>query len=127
VILLDLRRAEMAEVVLAMFLMLDQDRRRFRSDRAFLFQLARRVRSLSDVNAGERFDYNTAKVRRAYFFPRLTSRDIAKIVGVAEQLVGRYVNRAKELRAFRRRQQAAVLPRKRLSPAEWALRQAQYE
>lgn len=54
------------EIVLAMYLMLDGEPRRFRSDRGFLFQLVRRVRGVSDVNAGTWYDHSTGKTRRAY-------------------------------------------------------------
>ena len=40
--------------------------RRFRSDQAFWVQLARRVRGLTDVNFGERWDNARGKVRRCY-------------------------------------------------------------
>lgn len=41
--------------------------RRFLSDRAFDFQLSRRVRALSDVNAaGTYFDHKTGKTKRVY-------------------------------------------------------------
>ena len=50
------------EVLLALFLMLDQEPRRFTSDRAFRFQLVRRVRGLSDVKVGEYYDHRSGKV-----------------------------------------------------------------
>jgi hypothetical protein len=40
--------------------------RTFKSDQAFNYQLARRVRSLSNVNAGEYWDNNTKKTKRVY-------------------------------------------------------------
>jgi hypothetical protein len=40
--------------------------RRFRSDRAFRTQLVRRVRGLTDLNAGSWFDHQTGKTKRAY-------------------------------------------------------------
>jgi hypothetical protein len=54
------------ETTLAMFLMRESQPHRFRSDRAFDFQLSRRVRALSDVNAGTYFDHETGKVKRVY-------------------------------------------------------------
>jgi hypothetical protein len=54
------------ETVLAMYLMLDQDPRRFRSDQSFRFQLVRRVRGLTDVNAGQWYDHGSGRVKRAY-------------------------------------------------------------
>lgn len=54
------------ETALAMFLMREALSKRFLSDRAFDFQLARRVRALSDVNAGTYFDHETGKTKRVY-------------------------------------------------------------
>jgi hypothetical protein len=51
---------------LAMYLMLDHEPRRFRSDAAFSTQLIRRIRALSDVNVGEWHDSKTNKTRRVY-------------------------------------------------------------
>lgn len=54
------------EAALAMFLMREAKPQRFLSDRAFDFQLSRRVRALSDVNAGTYFDHETGKTKRVY-------------------------------------------------------------
>lgn len=54
------------EAALAMFLMREAQPQRFLSDRAFDFQLSRRVRALSDVNAGTYFDHETGKTKRVY-------------------------------------------------------------
>lgn len=54
------------EAALAMFLMREAQPQRFRSDRAFDFQLSRRVRALSDLNAGTYFDHETGKTKRVY-------------------------------------------------------------
>lgn len=54
------------ETALAMFLMQEQDHRRFASDEAFRHQLSRRVRGLSDVKAGTWFDHRRGKVKRVY-------------------------------------------------------------
>lgn len=51
---------------LAMYLMIDQEPRRFRSDAAFSTQLIRRIRGLSDVNVGEWHDSRSNKTRRVY-------------------------------------------------------------
>lgn len=51
---------------LAMYVMLDQEPRRFRSDAAFTTQLIRRVRGLSEVNVGEWYDHKTNKMKRVY-------------------------------------------------------------
>ena len=54
------------ETVCALFVMQELDPRRFRSDDAFRAQLVRRVRSLTDVNAGEWTDRSTGRRKRAY-------------------------------------------------------------
>jgi hypothetical protein len=51
---------------LAMYLLLDHEPRRFRSDAAFSTQLIRRIRGLSDINVGEWHDSKTNKTRRVY-------------------------------------------------------------
>ena len=77
------------ETVLAMYMLLDQDPRRFRSDRSFRFQLVRRVRGLSDVNAGEYYDHHSGKVKRVYrdLAPR-AAEQFAKLVIDALGLAG---------------------------------------
>ncbi len=54
------------EVVLAMFVMQDQQPRRFRTDTAFRVQLVRRTRALADVSVGRSYDPKRGKVRRVY-------------------------------------------------------------
>ncbi|HXE23088.1 MAG TPA: hypothetical protein VN617_12255 [Rhodoferax sp.] len=54
------------ETALAMFVMREVQPNRFRSDRAFDFQLARRVRALTDANAGSYYDQGTGKLKRVY-------------------------------------------------------------
>jgi hypothetical protein len=73
--------AVVTETALAMFIMREVQPHRFRSDRAFDFQLARRVRALSDVNAGTYFDHHTGKTKRVY-------RDVlpGTLVALAEPL-----------------------------------------
>ncbi len=58
--------SEVVETVLALYLMAEQDPRRFRSDDAFRFQLARRVRALTDVNRGTWYDHTSRRVKRVY-------------------------------------------------------------
>jgi hypothetical protein len=67
--------ATVVETALAMYVMLEMDPRRFLSDQAFRFQLVRRVRGLTEVNAGEWFDHKTGKTKRAYrdLSPRTTA------------------------------------------------------
>lgn len=54
------------ETALAMFFLQDAHPQRFRSDRAFDFQLARRVLGLTEVNAGTYWDDKLGKVKRVY-------------------------------------------------------------
>lgn len=63
------------EAVLAVYLMQDQEPRRFRSDDAFRVQLVRRVMRLSEVSADSWQDQRTGRIRRAYrdFTPRAAS------------------------------------------------------
>jgi hypothetical protein len=57
---------QVIETALALFIMQELQPRRFRSDRAFRTQLVRRVRGLTDLNAGSWFDHQTGKTKRAY-------------------------------------------------------------
>ena len=57
---------EIMFTVFAMFLMAEERPGSFVSDDGFSFQLVRRVRGLTDVNAGEWFDHNSGRVKRAY-------------------------------------------------------------
>ena len=54
------------ETALALFLMHEQDHRRFVSRDGFRHQLSRRIRGLADVNAGTWFDHKCGKVKRFY-------------------------------------------------------------
>lgn len=63
------RNVEAWQVVrtsLAMYLLQDQNPSRFESDVAFDFQLVRRVRGLTDSNAGVYWDHETQKKKRVY-------------------------------------------------------------
>ncbi|HEV7256201.1 MAG TPA: hypothetical protein VGN82_00345 [Bosea sp. (in: a-proteobacteria)] len=57
---------EVVKAVLGMYLMQDQEPRRFRSDAAFRVQLVRRVMRLSEVSADAWPDPRTGRVRRTY-------------------------------------------------------------
>lgn len=52
--------------VMAMYLMLEEEGRRFRSDRAFDYQLVRRVRGLAEMSKGTYWDHSTGKKKRVY-------------------------------------------------------------
>lgn len=54
------------ETTLAMYLMREERPARFHSDRAFSFELARRVRGLTDSNAGTYWDAKSGKAKRVY-------------------------------------------------------------
>ncbi|KMO44876.1 hypothetical protein VQ03_00815 [Methylobacterium tarhaniae] len=58
--------SKVVETTLAVFLLQEQQPRRFRSDKAFRFQLVRRLRGLTDLNAGSWYNHKTGKTHRAY-------------------------------------------------------------
>lgn len=58
--------AALVDAVLAMYLMRDAEPRRFQSERAFGFQVVRRVRGLSEVNAGSYWDGTKGRARKVY-------------------------------------------------------------
>ncbi len=64
---------------LAMYLMQEAEPRRFRSDRAFDFQLVRRVRGLTPVNAGTYWDNKERRQRKVY---RDLPPKVAEVVGL---------------------------------------------
>lgn len=72
------------DTTMAMFMMLEMEPRRFRSDDAFRLQLVRRVRGLTETNAGRWLDHLTGKVKRAYRdLPPRTARTMASILATA--------------------------------------------
>lgn len=95
---------------LALFLMQEEQPRRFRSDRAFLFQLARRVRGLTDLNAGEYWDNKAGRTKRVYrdISPRTLEalgRRLSNVFGVA----GLHIARLEQREAQERANAAAAL------------------
>lgn len=54
------------QTTFAMFILQDYQPRRFRSDQAFRFQLVRRVRGLTELNAGSWYNHRTGKTHKAY-------------------------------------------------------------
>ena len=83
---------EVVETALAMYLMQDQETRRFRSDAAFLVQLVRRVMRLSEVSADEWPDARTGRIRRAYRdFPPAAAAIIGQWLADALGLAGLHV------------------------------------
>jgi hypothetical protein len=57
---------KVVQTALAMYLLAQDRPTRFQSDRAFRFELVRRVRGLSDVNAGTYWDQKAGRSRRVY-------------------------------------------------------------
>lgn len=62
----EVKPREVVEVTCGMVMMLAMEPRWFRSDDAFWIQLARCVRSLTDLHIGERWDHARQRVRRHY-------------------------------------------------------------
>jgi hypothetical protein len=54
------------DTALAMFLLWDQCPHRLMSDRAFNFQLARRVRGLAEANSGSHYSAKEGRIKRTY-------------------------------------------------------------
>ena len=57
---------DVIDTALAMFAFEAQRPGRFRSDRAFVFQLSRRIRGLAEVNAGSRWSATEGRMKRTY-------------------------------------------------------------
>ena len=90
----DVEPRAVVEVTAAMVVMQELDPRQFRSDRAFWVQLARRVRALTDLHIGERWDNVRGRVRRCYreLTPRaalILGRWLAETLGVGGQHIAR--------------------------------------
>jgi len=54
------------DTALAMFLLWEQSPHRFMSDKAFNFQLARRVRGLAEANSGSHYSAKEGRIKRTY-------------------------------------------------------------
>lgn len=85
------------ETVLAMFLMQEEQPRRFKSDAAFDAQLVRRARALTDSNAGTYWDDKAKKTKRVYrdITPR-TLAAMAQHLKSAFGVAGLYVARLEQ-------------------------------
>lgn len=85
------------ETALAMFLMQEEQPRRFKSDAAFDTQLARRARALTESNAGTYWDEKTKRVKRVYrdISPR-TLAVMAQHLKTAFGVAGLYVARLEQ-------------------------------
>lgn len=89
---------DLLEVGLAMFLMREWDGRKFASDRGFIFQLARRVRALTDLNVGTHYNHATGKVHRTYrdLPPKVTTLLAQALVGYFSRAAGHVISIAKK-------------------------------
>ncbi|WP_363350173.1 hypothetical protein [Methylocystis echinoides] len=83
---------EVVENVLAMYLMLDMEPRRFVTDRAFRTQLVRRVRGLTRINAREWVDQDSGRLKRVYTeLPPRVTRSIGEWLASALGGIGVYL------------------------------------
>jgi hypothetical protein len=57
---------DVIDTALAMYSIQVERPARFKSDRAFLFQLSRRVRGLAEINAGSRWSATEGRMKKAY-------------------------------------------------------------
>lgn len=100
----------LTETVLALFLMQEEQPRRFKSDAAFDAQLARRARALTDTNAGTYWDDKAKRVKRVYrdVAPR-TLAVIAEHIKAAFGVAGLYVARLEQRECEQTKNQQAAL------------------
>lgn len=100
----------LTETVLALFLMQEEQPRRFKSDAAFDAQLARRARALTDTNAGTYWDDKAKRTKRVYrdVAPR-TLAVIAEHLKAAFGMAGLYVARLEQRESEQTKNQQAAL------------------
>jgi hypothetical protein len=101
---------EIVVTTLALFVMYELEPRRFRSDRAFRTQLVRRVRGLTDLNAGSWYDHQSGKTKRAY--RELSPREAAvmgKWLAEAFGGAGLHLANLEQLEAHKKQQEAMTL------------------
>ncbi|WP_298624785.1 hypothetical protein [uncultured Zoogloea sp.] len=100
----------LTETVLALFLMQEEQPRRFKSDAAFDAQLARRARALTDTNAGTYWDDKAKRSKRVYrdVAPR-TLAVIAEHLKAAFGVAGLYVARLEQRESEQTKNQQAAL------------------
>lgn len=101
---------QVVETTFALFLLEDCQPRRFRSDQAFRFQLVRRLRGLTDLNAGVWFNHKTGRTHRAYreLAPRAVAT-FAKWVVEALGGIGLYLARLEREQEEARQRSANAL------------------
>jgi hypothetical protein len=79
-------------MALALFLIRSEQPRRFKSDRAFLCQMARRVRGLTEVNAGTSWDHQKQRMKRYYReTPPQALEALGQLVGDVFAVAGMHV------------------------------------
>ncbi len=105
---------DVVEAVLAVFLLQEQEPRRFKSDRAFLFQLARRIRGLSDMNAGVYYDHVTGRMKRVYRDLTAAATEalgdiLVESFGAAALYIARLITHGREQQAQAKQQMTAAL------------------
>ena len=106
----DVTPAEVVHTVLALYLMAEQEPRRFRSDEGFRFQLVRRVRALTETNRGTWYDHKVRRVKRVYrdTAPKTTEylgQCLAEVLGPA----GLYIASLEQAGLEAKKQQAEKL------------------
>lgn len=100
----------LTETVLALFLMQEEQPRRFKSDAAFDAQVARRARALTDTNAGTYWDDKAKRTKRVYrdVAPR-TLAVIAEHIKAAFGVAGLYVARLEQRESEQTKNQQVAL------------------
>lgn len=108
----DVPPGKVAEVALGMFVMYQQAPHRFLSDKAFWFQLARRVRRLTSTNAGTWYDNQTGKTKRVYRdLPAKTSEIMGRLLTEIFGAPGLMLARKEQEDAERRRHEVRDIAR----------------
>jgi hypothetical protein len=101
---------DLIEVVLAMYLLREEQPYRFKSDLAFDGQLVRRVRSLAPCNVGEYRDYKTGKIKRVYRDAKpKTVQIVAHLLKQTFGVAGLTVGRLERSELSKQRQEAGAL------------------
>jgi hypothetical protein len=96
---------KVVEVILAVYLMQDWQPRRFSDDKAFGFQLVRRVRSLDLVAVGQYYDHKLGRTKKVY--RDVPPRTVAFLAEILQQTFGVAGLMVAKLEAEERQQQQA--------------------
>ena len=98
------------ETTLAIYLMQLEQPHRFKTDTAFDMQLARRVRGLTDTNAGTYWDNKTKKTKRVYKdIPPRTLMALAEHIKTSFGVAGVYVAKLEQQEAEQQNNERAAL------------------